>query len=77
MEKKELVQLLALENFDPVYEQADAVRQEKVGDVVHVRRYFFHNHICTAGERIFLFLLVDYPQSRRNRQIGLRQQKPG
>ena len=34
MEKKELVQMLALEDFEPVYRRADAVRRENTGDIV-------------------------------------------
>ena len=37
MEKKELVQMLALEDFEPVYRRADAVRRENTGDIVHIR----------------------------------------
>ena len=37
MEKKELVQMLALEDFEPVYRRADAVRRENTGYIVHIR----------------------------------------
>lgn len=46
MEKKELVRLLALENFDPVYEEADRVRRENVGDTVHIRAIIEFSNLC-------------------------------
>ena len=46
MEKKELVEMLALEDFRPVYEQADLVRRENVGDVVHIRAIIEFSNIC-------------------------------
>ncbi|MCQ4638329.1 [FeFe] hydrogenase H-cluster radical SAM maturase HydE [Anaerovorax odorimutans] len=46
MEKKELAQLLALDDFSPVYEKADAVRRENVGDEVHIRAIIEFSNIC-------------------------------
>lgn len=46
MEKKELVRLLALKDFSPVYKRADAVRREHVGDEVHIRAIIEFSNIC-------------------------------
>lgn len=46
MKKKELVEMLALEDFQPVYERADTVRRESVGDVVHIRAIIEFSNIC-------------------------------
>lgn len=46
MDKKELVRLLALEKFDPVYEEADRVRAEHVGDTVHIRAIIEFSNLC-------------------------------
>ena len=46
MEKKELVQMLALENFDPIYERANAIREQNMGDVVHIRAIIEFSNIC-------------------------------
>ena len=46
MEKKELVQMLALEDFEPVYRRADAVRRENTGDIVHIRAIIEFSNIC-------------------------------
>lgn len=46
MTKQELVNLLALEDFTPVYEQADRVRRETVGDEVHIRAIIEFSNIC-------------------------------
>ena len=46
MDKNELVRLLALEDFNPVYERADAVRRENVGDEVHIRAIIEFSNIC-------------------------------
>ena len=35
--KSEIIQLLALDDFTPVYEAADRVRAASVGDTVHLR----------------------------------------
>ena len=40
-----LAGLLALQDFSPVYREADRVRREAVGDVVHIRAILeFSNH---------------------------------
>ena len=46
MTKQELVELLALEDFSPVYERADRVRRETVGDEVHIRAIIEFSNIC-------------------------------
>lgn len=46
MEKKELVKLLALEDFNPVYEKADQIRRENVGDIVHIRAIIEFSNLC-------------------------------
>ncbi len=46
MDKNELVRLLALADFNPVYERADAVRRENVGDEVHIRAIIEFSNIC-------------------------------
>ena len=46
MTKQELVQLLALEDFSPVYEEADRIRKETVGDEVHIRAIIEFSNIC-------------------------------
>lgn len=46
MTKQELVNLLALEDFTLVYEQADRVRRETVGDEVHIRAIIEFSNIC-------------------------------
>lgn len=46
MEKKELVRMLALEDFDPIYKEADRVRRENVGDTVHIRAIIEFSNIC-------------------------------
>lgn len=51
MEKKELVEMLALEDFRPVYEKADRIRRETVGDVVHIRAIIEFSNICRRGCR--------------------------
>lgn len=47
MTKQELVKLLALEDFTPVYEQADRIRRESVGDEVHIRAIIEFSNICS------------------------------
>ena len=51
LSKGQLVELLGLEDFDPIYAQADAVRRETVGDTVHIRALLeISNHcrrLCT------------------------------
>lgn len=46
MEKSELVRLLALEDFTPVYQQADEVRQKTKGNIVHIRAIIEFSNIC-------------------------------
>ncbi|MBP3383845.1 MAG: [FeFe] hydrogenase H-cluster radical SAM maturase HydE [Firmicutes bacterium] len=46
MTKQELVRLLALEDFTPVYEEADRIRRETVGDEVHIRAIIEFSNIC-------------------------------
>lgn len=49
--REQLESLLALEDFHDIYAQADALRRETVGDVVHIRALLeFSNHckrLCT------------------------------
>ena len=40
----ELEELLALEDFSPVYRRANEVRREQVGDTVHIRAILMHRH---------------------------------
>ena len=47
MTKQELVRLLALEDFTPVYEEADRIRRETVGDEVHIRAIIEFSNICS------------------------------
>ena len=45
LSREGLVALLRLEDFSPVYEEADRVRREAVGDAVHIRALLeFSNH---------------------------------
>ncbi len=44
--KETLVQLLALDDFSPVYEAADLVRAGNVGDTVHLRAIIEFSNIC-------------------------------
>lgn len=44
--KSEIIQLLALDDFTPVYEAADRVRTEGVGDTVHLRAIIEFSNIC-------------------------------
>lgn len=46
MEKKELVRLLALEDFTPIYQQADEVRKREKGDIVNIRAIIEFSNIC-------------------------------
>lgn len=41
-----IASLLALPDFSPVYEEADHVRQEAVGDTVHLRAIIEFSNIC-------------------------------
>lgn len=42
----ELESLLALRDFSPIYKQADQVRNEHVGDVVHIRAILEFSNYC-------------------------------
>lgn len=44
--KQVIIKLLALEDFTPVYEAADRVRAENVGDIVHLRAIIEFSNIC-------------------------------
>ena len=44
--KSEIIQLLALDDFTPVYEAADRVRAASVGDTVHLRAIIEFSNIC-------------------------------
>lgn len=44
--REHLIQLLALEDFTPVYELADKVRRKTVGDEVHIRAIIEFSNIC-------------------------------
>lgn len=46
LNKENIVSLLALEDFTPVYEAADEVRHEYVGDVVHLRAIIEFSNVC-------------------------------
>lgn len=46
MDKRELTEMLALENFDRIYKQADAVRKDHKGDEVHIRAIIEFSNIC-------------------------------
>ncbi|MDD3243677.1 MAG: [FeFe] hydrogenase H-cluster radical SAM maturase HydE [Eubacteriales bacterium] len=45
-DRDELIRLLALEDFTPVYARADAVRRESVGDTVHIRAILEFSNYC-------------------------------
>lgn len=44
--KNNLIELLSLEDFTPVYELADEVRRKTVGDEVHIRAIIEFSNIC-------------------------------
>ncbi|MBR2620513.1 MAG: [Firmicutes bacterium] len=44
--KSKIIQLLALDDFTPVYEAADRVRAASVGDTVHLRAIIEFSNIC-------------------------------
>jgi len=46
LNKADIVRLLALDDFGPVYEKADEVRREAVGDTVHLRAIIEFSNIC-------------------------------
>lgn len=44
--KEIITQMLALDDFSPIYEEADRVRAEQVGDTVHLRAIIEFSNIC-------------------------------
>lgn len=44
--KAAIAELLALDDFTPVYEAADKVRKENVGDIVHLRAIIEFSNVC-------------------------------
>lgn len=44
--REQLIQLLTLEDFTPVYALADKVRRKTVGDEVHIRAIIEFSNIC-------------------------------
>ncbi|MCI8645428.1 MAG: [FeFe] hydrogenase H-cluster radical SAM maturase HydE [Firmicutes bacterium] len=46
MDKKELAELLALEDFEPIYQKADEVRRKTKGDIVDIRAIIEYSNIC-------------------------------
>lgn len=44
--KEAIMQMLALDDFSPVYEEVDRVRAESVGDTVHLRAIIEFSNIC-------------------------------
>lgn len=44
--KQVIIRLLATEDFTPIYEAADRVRAENVGDIVHLRAIIEFSNIC-------------------------------
>lgn len=44
--KEKIVELLSLEDFSPIYELADKVRKETVGEVVHIRGIIEFSNYC-------------------------------
>lgn len=46
MDKKELAELLALEDFEPIYQKADEVRRKTKGDIVDIRAIIEFSNIC-------------------------------
>ena len=46
LDRKKIAELLALEDFSPVYREADRVRRETVGDTVHIRAIIEFSNIC-------------------------------
>lgn len=47
--KGDLAGVLALEDFSPVYAQADQIRQETVGNQVHIRAILEFSNYCKRG----------------------------
>lgn len=44
--RRDIVSLLTMEDFTPVYEAADKVRRDNVGDTVHLRAIIEFSNIC-------------------------------
>lgn len=47
LDRDRIAELLALEDFSPVYREADRVRREAVGDTVHIRAIIEFSNICS------------------------------
>lgn len=47
LDRQKIAELLALEDFSPVYWEADRVRREAVGDTVHIRAIIEFSNICS------------------------------
>ncbi len=47
LDRQKIAELLALEDFSPVYWEADSVRRETVGDTVHIRAIIEFSNICS------------------------------
>ena len=47
LDRQKIAELLALEDFSPVYREADRVRREAVGDMVHIRAIIEFSNICS------------------------------
>lgn len=45
--RKQIADLLRMEDFTPVYEAADRIRQDAVGDTVHIRAIIEFSNICS------------------------------
>lgn len=46
LSKYAITQLLALDDFTPIYSEADRIREESVGDTVHLRAIIEFSNIC-------------------------------
>ena len=46
LDRRKIAELLALDDFSPVYREADRVRRETVGDTVHIRAIIEFSNIC-------------------------------
>lgn len=47
LDRRRIAELLALEDFSPVYREADRVRRETVEDTVHIRAIIEFSNICS------------------------------
>ena len=47
LDRQKIAELLALEDFSPVYREADRVRRETAGDTVHIRAIIEFSNICS------------------------------